>query len=329
VKLITLLDFNLENNGGLSSLHVAKSLDIIKYLMEKGGENPPKALISSASRGQLNVVSFLVEKGADVNVSDNDGQTPLIGAASSGNQKIMEFLVKNNALIDAKDTSMKTALHHGICSNIEIVKFLVENNASIRERDSDGMTVLHIASKNDEVDIVEYLVGKGADLEEKDDKGFTPSEYSSNDDILRFLINHGGKIESISATFHYAASCGNLHMVKHLLEKMKANIEDRNEAGQTALHHSAYNSHEDVAKYLIVKKAKVNAKYFEGRTPLLIASSGVFDNPEVPDLLIKNGADVNAVDQRCPTWCPRAFFCPPRLFPMPVGFYLEPNSLDV
>jgi ankyrin repeat protein len=78
--------------------------------MEKGGENPSKALISSASRGQLNVVSFLVEKGADVNVSDNDGQTPLIAAASSGNQKIVEFLVKNNPLIDAKDTSMKTAL---------------------------------------------------------------------------------------------------------------------------------------------------------------------------------------------------------------------------
>ncbi len=117
MKLITLLDFNLENNSGLSSLHVAKSLDIIKYLMEKGGENLPKALIPSASRGQLNVVSCLVEKGANVNVSDNDGQTPLIAAASSGNQKIVEFLVKNNALIDAKDTSMKTALHHAICSN--------------------------------------------------------------------------------------------------------------------------------------------------------------------------------------------------------------------
>ncbi len=160
------------------------------------------------------------------------------------------------------------------------------------------MTVLHIASKNDEVDIVEYLVEKGADLEEKDDKGFTPTEYSSNDDILRFLINHGGKIESISATFHYAASCGNLHMVKYLLETMEANIEDRNEVGQTALHHSAYNSHEDVAKYLIVQKAKVNAKDFEGRTPLHIASSGVFDNTEVPDLLIKNGSNVNAVDNQ-------------------------------
>jgi ankyrin repeat protein len=224
VKLITFLAINLENNGGLTSLHVAKSLDIIQYLMEKGGENPSKTLISSALNGQLNVATFLVEKGADVNVSDNDGQTPLIAAASSGNLKIVEFLVKNNALKDAKDTSMKTALHHAICSNIEIVKFLVENNASIRERDSDGMTVLHIASKNDEVDIVEYLVEKGADLEEKDDKGFTPTEYSSNDDILRFLLSHGGKIESISATFHYAASCGNLHMLNIFWRKRRLTL---------------------------------------------------------------------------------------------------------
>jgi ankyrin repeat protein len=86
---------------------------------------------------------------------------------------------------------------------------------------------------------VEYLVGKGADLEEKDDKGFTATEYSSNDDILQFLLSNGGKIEPISTTFHYAASCGNLHMVKYLLEKMKANIKDKNEAGQISLHLSA------------------------------------------------------------------------------------------
>jgi hypothetical protein len=27
------------------------------------------------------------------------------------------------------------------------------------------------------------------------------------------------------------------------------------------------------------------------------------------------------LDQRCPTWCPRAFFCPPSLFQMPTRFF--------
>lgn len=59
-------------------------------------------LQTAARHGQDDVVAFLVEKGADVNVADGEGYTPLHLAAKGGFHSVVKQLVKAGANVDAK-----------------------------------------------------------------------------------------------------------------------------------------------------------------------------------------------------------------------------------
>lgn len=98
---------------------------------------------------------------------------------------------------------------------------------------------------------------------------------------------------SMSAeAFLRAAGEGKTDEVKTALDN-GMNIESA-ETGRdhTALHHAAYNGHTQTVLLLIERGATVDARDFEGKTPLIHACTGPF--PETVQALVKAGADVNA-----------------------------------
>ncbi|NDC83880.1 ankyrin repeat domain-containing protein [bacterium] len=61
--------------------------------------------------GRTEIVNYLLEKGADVNIPDTSGKTPLMFAATSLNKhEILKALLDRGAVIDARDQQGKTAL---------------------------------------------------------------------------------------------------------------------------------------------------------------------------------------------------------------------------
>jgi ankyrin repeat protein len=61
----------------------------------------------------LEVITFLVERGADVNAHDNHGTTPLIYACrDGGNLEIIKFLVERGADVNARAEDGYTPLIH-------------------------------------------------------------------------------------------------------------------------------------------------------------------------------------------------------------------------
>ncbi|CAK9253192.1 unnamed protein product, partial [Sphagnum jensenii] len=58
------------------------------------GDTP---LHRAAEKGHLDVVKYLVEKGADVKAANKYGYTPLHWAASSGKLDIVKYLVEKGA----------------------------------------------------------------------------------------------------------------------------------------------------------------------------------------------------------------------------------------
>jgi len=67
-------------------------------------DRPTKQEYSNA----LEIAKLLVEKGADVNAVGENDWTPLHGAAYSGSDEIVQFLVDSGATLDLIDTYLQT-----------------------------------------------------------------------------------------------------------------------------------------------------------------------------------------------------------------------------
>ncbi|HQP04983.1 MAG TPA: ankyrin repeat domain-containing protein, partial [Bacteroidales bacterium] len=88
----------------------------------------------------------------------------------------------------------------------------------------------------------------------------------------------------------FASKEGSFEIAQLLIEK-GANVNARNEYGETPLHFASKEGSFEIAQLLIERGANVNAKAKYSHTPLHYASEGYLD---IAKLLIEKGADVNA-----------------------------------
>ena len=72
------------------------------------GEGGLTALHLAATMAHEDMVSLLIERGADVNSRDHAGSTPLHHAASGGNKAVVELLIAKGADVNAKDSKGRT-----------------------------------------------------------------------------------------------------------------------------------------------------------------------------------------------------------------------------
>ncbi|RDB22638.1 hypothetical protein Hypma_010333 [Hypsizygus marmoreus] len=129
------------------------------------------ALHAAASRGYLNIVTWLIEDcGAMPDLEDREGETALHKAALNGHLPIIQYLLPNKADVHARDADGWTALHNA-CSKgyLDIVRWLCENGgaASVSNgvrgvdiRSKDGWTPLMNASSKGHLPVVHYLLSK-------------------------------------------------------------------------------------------------------------------------------------------------------------------------
>lgn len=113
----------------------------------------------------LEEVKYLVENGADVNKTDNDGKTPLLMALREYTDNIIIYLVENGADVNKADKHGDTPLLDA-CSNnsLKIVRYLIENGAqkSINKANNTGSTPLYWACDHNNLELITYLVENGA-----------------------------------------------------------------------------------------------------------------------------------------------------------------------
>ena len=82
-------------------------LDSTKEAVDKGADvnteiNGRYPLHYAADYGQYDVLEFLIQKGADVNLADKHGITPLLAAIWEGHTKCVELLLQKGASKTAK-----------------------------------------------------------------------------------------------------------------------------------------------------------------------------------------------------------------------------------
>ena len=146
--LVKHVDINQKNNEGATALCAAVAVqrhDLVKLLIDNEANvnqycGTITPLILATDAGNLEIVKYLVDHGADVNAVENDDHkwSALIMAAEKGHLDIVKYLVEHGANIEydaVGDYDIKTiyvtALSQAIRRNhIDIVKYLISKGAS-------------------------------------------------------------------------------------------------------------------------------------------------------------------------------------------------------
>jgi hypothetical protein len=148
------------------------------------GESLPPLIISFALGYPENMIRVLVEKGADVNFTENyHRNTPLIIAAYHGLYGVVKLLLELGANPNKQNnigtTPLMQAVKTSLGNRLEITELLAPVT-NMNLKDVDGNTALILATKYnyDDATIVKTLLEFGADPLEKNDDGDYPLKYA-------------------------------------------------------------------------------------------------------------------------------------------------------
>lgn len=118
------------------------------------------AAFIAAEFGNIDCLRVLHEEGgADINIANNVGVTPLHRAAVNEHCRTIEYLVSVGAQVDATDYRGNTALHRAAYSrHFEACEALLRCGASTLARDAAGQTPLDVARQRDSKGIIARLM---------------------------------------------------------------------------------------------------------------------------------------------------------------------------
>ena len=247
--------------------------------------------------GKICIIKKIIDK-VNINVQDKEeGYTPLMNAIIARSIEAVKILLEHKAdVTEIKDKRGRNAFFLAASLNeLEILKLFEKYNPDFNTVDNDGSTILFYTRKKETID---YLLKNGTDINKKNKYGMTilieNSLYYENQNFIKFLVVKG------------------------------ADINAQNNEGLTTLMLAVKNDRTEIIDLCLSAKADPNIKDNEGKTALFYTISSISNLENVKlmtenipiyridqkkikatnaadrliKLLVYNGADINAQDNR-------------------------------
>ncbi len=216
-------------------------------------------------------VRFLLEYGADIDIYNKYGFTPLQTASSMDYYEIVEVLMKHKLYKTWYEPMMLAASKNNYQTFYRLIKLGGDVNGYVK--DKEGPSLLHWAAQEGNIDIIRLLVENGAAPDLLNESCLTPLYMSASEgylDIVNYLISCGANLEGrIEQGFNkttplmIATSWNRINVVDALL-KQGANIEARDRDGRTSLFYAVLRQHNEVVDLLIRNGARQDIKDYRG-----------------------------------------------------------------
>jgi len=168
-------------------------------------------LWKGASRGINKLIEEAIEKGANINATDNYEMTALMKASFSGHLSSVLLLLKNGAKVNEQNIKGETALYLAVKNKKNLVaKHLLTNKYNpidLTLTNSKKQTILHKAVKKGSQELVKTLVHnkkKELDINAQDEEGRTPlflATAKNETVIVHILLNAGANPSLRDITF--------------------------------------------------------------------------------------------------------------------------------
>ena len=145
-------------------------------------------LHDAAMVGEVEFAAVLIRAGADPDVEEPEGHTPLY-RASAGD--VACVLLTAGAAVDvASGPTGGTPLHQAARRGyVSVAQALLNHGATIEARDAKGQTPLRRAVNCRQIGIVRLLVRHGADPQAVDRRGVTPLSVARTAEMRQALVN--------------------------------------------------------------------------------------------------------------------------------------------
>ncbi|MCI5057407.1 MAG: ankyrin repeat domain-containing protein [Flavobacteriales bacterium] len=229
-------DVNLNNSGDLGYTPLEEAAregktEAIEFLLENGAEIDKgntintNALIGACIGAHGNAIKLLLEKGANVNHQDSNGQTALhylcryakqwgggiITQTVNGvtteientrfkeHQSVFKVLLESGADVNLETNYGYTPVILAAESNASsFIEPLAKAGADINWKNSKGFTAIHAASDRGNFESCQELIAQGANINAIDGDGFTPllgAVSSQNKDLVKLFVDKGASKE--------------------------------------------------------------------------------------------------------------------------------------
>ena len=256
-------DINAVDSDGNTVLHIAAKID------------------------DAELVTYFIFKGADPELKNQNGDTPLHVAIKNNSINAAKALSAISSTLFSRDREGITALDLGLSKGDEYYDMFITTKAG-ELRDIDGQSIVHYFVRTKNIKGIRQCIIKGIPISVKDDNQKTPLDvaFENLDDedyveIAAELIMGGA--DEVVTNFAYFQDA-----------MLARNVNSRFEDGQTPLHLSAMYGHNAIARYLLENNADTSVQDSSGATPLHEAVR--YGNVEIAKALLDSGANINARD---------------------------------
>ena len=311
------IDINIRNVDGETPLMCAVKLDkeeIVALLLKnnanvnlKASDSGSTCLHIAAAKDKIGIIiQLLLERGADLEATDEMGLTPMCAAALNGNDVATQKLIEHGAKIgnalqyavtlanhafmarllnpkgpdfeafyDASSYGLPNPLGQDTVSKrrVFLVRMLLDHGADIHARNDKGFTPLQIAAVTAQGTLVDMLLEQGASA-----KGATVlcAYWGLNTSTVKSLLEGGADIHVTDGIWNkpaltWESEVGSLAMIEVLLQH-GANVHHRDKHA-TALHYASGNGRTQIVQRLLTAGANPNLLTHEKRTSLHAVAS--------------------------------------------------------
>lgn len=281
-------------------------MSICFTLFANGQQASNQLLIEYTKANKLDSITALVNSGADLNISDASGKTPLHYAVIESNIEIVNLLIENNANVNLTDNKNASPIVYAIFNqNTPITKqLLTKNNEFPQNFIHKDSLFFRLVAKSNKLYFIKLAFLLNPNLEYIGKAGLTAvtvakkqgkdeiSAFFNNPDILKIYFDSDQtnkafeylkeKPEQLSildeqnnSLLHRAVNNNNPTLVQNIIELDTENslLELKNNKGETALYRAVLLDNKDVGKLLVNKKANHKAANNMGVTPYSIAQN--------------------------------------------------------
>ncbi|VUC26129.1 unnamed protein product [Clonostachys rosea] len=247
---------------GNTPLHYAKvSSDLVEVFLAHGADINDVNLgqetllhLACSDPSRASLVKMLIERGADISLTDSHGQTPLFLAVRCSSLKAMEVLLEHGADPNCLPNSGLSMIQMAIGRrSVDQTDLLLRFGADLGKFNEQGRSAMHYCALFGHLRLMQIMIQHGVSTNEPDEHGRTP--------LMEAVVGHS------------------IYAVDFLL-KHGANVHAVDENGQTALHILATihgPKWPDIIQLLIRHGAEIEALDRDSQSPLSILRSGVDD----------------------------------------------------